>query len=173
MVGSEEHNELTARAGTWFGARATKSGIRGSHELMIRDKYIADYVALGSFQDRFQDAYFINSKRKRPAFHLGERMPADEILWTVIGYWLCVFESKISRSDFQSTFTRGITRHEPAGNMHWLITPKGMLSDDEVPEDWGLLEKSGNGLRERRMTRICDVDNNHIRMIAHRMLWKR
>ncbi len=172
MIGSEEHNALASRAATWFGSRATMSGIRGAYELRIRDKYVADYVALGTFQDRFTQAYFVHSERERPGYHFGERIPAEEVSWTSIGYWLCVFESKVSRSDFQSTFSRGVTRNAPAGHMHWLVTPKGLLRDDELPEGWGLLEKAGNGLRERLKPTIRDVGNAHVREIAHRILWK-
>jgi len=61
-----------------------------------------------------------------------------------------VFESKVSRSDFKADINkrhRGLENNSGwhATSEHWYVTPAGLVSKDEVPEGWGLLEADENG----------------------------
>ena len=123
---SRIHEELSHRALTWITNMATGRGFRGDVEIPINKGYIADAAGQLSFQWRFYKRYGI-------AF--GELLS-------------CIFESKVSRPDFFRTFDGKSNRHSPIASLHWVVTPKELVSIEEVPDFWGLLEDSGNGLRE-------------------------
>jgi hypothetical protein len=158
---SVEHNELSAKALTWLGYRATGKGIRGACEVFLGDGYVADAIAFFSPQYRYLEEY-CRPAGIDPAKHLA--------------YWLCVFEAKVSRADFLSTFgpTPGdhVNRHRPVGHMHWCVTPRGLIDPAELPLFWGLLEQSGGGLREVRMPAISSIPEPAMDHIAHILIWK-
>jgi len=172
MLGSKRHNELTNRTRGWFRSRATHRGIRWGSEIYLTSEYVADAIALGSFQWRYMTDYCKNSG-KIIRTNLTEFHKEDFEKDLVDGYWLCVFESKISRSDFLQTFKKNAgNRLIPKANMHWLVTPKTLIKVDELPKFWGLLEMSGRGLCEVRKPQICDISDEYRNEIAHNMLWK-
>jgi len=50
-MSSKEHTALSYRALSWLQSRATGKGIVGTTEVNIEDGYVADAVAIASFQD--------------------------------------------------------------------------------------------------------------------------
>lgn len=155
---SKEHAELATRSLRWLASRSTGRGIVGATEIEVMQGYIADAVALAGFQLRFLERYTINSEAIRPR----------------IQEFACVFEVKVSVPDFNSTFgttDKHANRHKPVGSLHWCVTPKNMVAPSLLPEFWGLLEASGQGLREVRMPRACVVSRPTIHKIAYQILW--
>jgi len=67
----------------------------------------------------------------------------DAIGWKSYASYL--IECKVTRSDFladQKKFHRRYPEYG-MGNHRYYMTPPGLLSSDELPEDWGLLEVDG------------------------------
>lgn len=63
-----------------------------------------------------------------------------------------LIECKASRSDFLSDKKKHF-RREPdrgMGDKRYVAVPKGLVSPDEVPDEWGLLEIGKNSVRVRR-----------------------
>lgn len=66
----------------------------------------------------------------------------------VIGFNTCgsfVVEAKTSVSDFKADLNKGFRVKYPQngmGDWRFYITPEGLLSIDELPENWGLIEVS-------------------------------
>lgn len=73
-------------------------------------------------------------------------------LWKSHGHKIEGFEIKVSRSDFLNELKQP-EKSQPVFrycNLWWLVTPKGLVQPDELPENWGLLELQDSGsLRER------------------------
>lgn len=63
------------------------------------------------------------------------------------GDFSILLEAKTSRSDFQKDKKKHFRAHPELGlgNNRYFITPKGLVSVDEVPEGWGLIEVTPRG----------------------------
>jgi len=166
---SDLHKELSTRAIAWVRSRATIKGVRGLAEVQVSDSYIADAVVLANLQYRFKKQYKIPVTRKD---YLIKVKPFDTRNLTLA----LIFETKVSRSDFLNTFKENGNNHDnrlnPVGNLHLIITPPGLVSPDEVPRPWGLLEQSGNGLREIAVPVYCEISDIQLYRIAASMLWR-
>lgn len=57
----------------------------------------------------------------------------------------CVIESKVSRADFLADQKKSFRRNPDSGMgvYRYFITPKGLISPEELPLKWGLLEVHG------------------------------
>ncbi len=85
----------------------------------------------------------------------------DAIGWR--GPFSTLVECKISRCDFSSD------RKKPFRSANWLgvglnryfLTPPGLLSVDDLPPKWGLLEFSGDKLRVAKKSELFRVNNRH------------
>lgn len=65
-----------------------------------------------------------------------------------------VVECKTSRSDFRADAKKPWRRGFPAlGTYRYMMAPAGLLTADEMPPGWGLLEVS-----RRRVIRACGMD---------------
>lgn len=74
----------------------------------------------------------------------GEEIPD---VWATNGWSVSVVEVKTSRSDFLRDKNK-ICRQNPIegiGNFRWYFAPKGLIKEDELPENWGLAEADENG----------------------------
>lgn len=155
-----EHDELKVMALTWLRNKVTGKGLRGTTEVQLADGYVADAVALCSLQYRFFQQYTGRRYPEAQPFHLN--------------YFACIFEAKASRGDFLSTFNNSDkhqNRHTPIGNLHWCVTPRGLVKADELPEFWGLLESRGSGLREIKQPKLNVIAEPAFDAIAHKLLW--
>jgi hypothetical protein len=137
-------------------------------EIQLRPGYIADVVALLSFQLRFAERYEHLSDR-----HLGGQ-PGKRIV-TVNDEAVCIFECKASRADFLATFgptpNNHINRHEKQGTLHWVVAAQGIVLDSDDLGFWGLLVQSGRGLREIRSPRRDYLTREQINAVAYELLW--
>lgn len=63
------------------------------------------------------------------------------------GHETYLIEVKVSRSDFFADRKKSFRRHpsEGIGLYRYYMAPKGMLSPDELPEKWGLIEVCNKG----------------------------
>jgi len=92
-----------------------------------------------------------------------------------INYVACLFEVKVSRHDFLSTFGSEYgkqgNRHVPIAHLHWCVVPRGVVKAQELPAFWGLLESWGDGLRERRAPELQALPDDQWIIFMHRLLW--
>jgi len=152
----ELHRELSIRSISWLNSRTTASGNRWGTEVMICPKtgWIADAVVFAFPQHRF----------------LQKIKPQPEVWPDTLLY---IFESKISRTDFNKSFSGKYTTHklELKGNLHYIVTPKNMIKQDELPEGWGWLILSGNGLKEIVVPKYNPISEDFKLKVGWRMLW--
>jgi len=70
----------------------------------------------------------------------GEGEIPDAIGWDYIG-WSIVIECKVSRSDFlRDKKKRSRKEGNVMGSEKYYLIPAGLVTKDEIPEGWGLLE---------------------------------
>lgn len=73
-------------------------------------------------------------------------------IWPSKQYQMHVFEVKVSRADFKAEMAN-LAKSEAIGqycDFFWLATPVGLVTKDEVPEAWGLIELTKGGLRVKK-----------------------
>lgn len=158
---SDLHCELQQKALTWLEGRATARGIRGSEEVCIAPGYVADAVAISGLGVK-SEKLFVGTCDRR----MGDKF-SDDFAW--------VFESKVSRGDFFGTFKEGSNKHggnrlEPIANFHMIVVPKNLITADEVPAFWGLLEKSGGGLALKKLPQYIDLSLESLHRVAYCIL---
>lgn len=76
----------------------------------------------------------------------------DVLGWTNNGVSTLI-ECKISRADFLRDETKSHRRtpDRGMGYVRWYATPRGILSKDDLPEGWGLVEMFGDGWSRARI----------------------
>ncbi len=149
-MASDLHKELSIRAISWMRSRMTRSGIRWATEFYLENGWVADAVAFAFPQIRYYDKI-----QPKPE-------PVDNFLY--------VFESKISRNDYNKSFRNG-HKCKLIGNLHYVVTPKDLIKKEELPEGWGWLIKSGNGLREIVTPKYNPISEEFKYQLGYRMLW--
>lgn len=151
---SRLHEELSFRALIWLANRATARGIMGSTEMWLKPGYSADAVAMGALQLKHEEMFlapYFETGADYKRFRWNREHEANQ---TGGDDWIFIFETKVSRADFLKTFVknnRGANRLESIGHFHFIVTPKDMVTKEEVPEFWGLLEASGRGMSLKRL----------------------
>lgn len=82
------------------------------------------------------------------------------------GFESILLEAKISRSDFLKDSNKPFRNGEVLGIGHYryYITPKGLLTIDDLPDKWGLLEVDCNG-------KVMFIHGNHPNKIPNTK-WK-
>jgi len=136
--------------------------MRSGFEVPLADSYIADWAALCGFQQRFVRRYVAEYQLER---RHGVRIMPE---------FACVFEVKVSRSDFLATFGRKKQpnlRASPHGSLHWVVAPLGMLQPEDIPGFWGLLVECGGGLREVHRPRFEPKTTSALHEIGYYLLW--
>jgi hypothetical protein len=166
------HRQLAYAIPTWLSNRTTSRGIKGDVEVAIDDGYVADYFGLCSFQNRYYSDYckFWDVPVVKESVGMGDTFKHYDL----VNYFACVFEVKVSRYDFLKTFNnsaRHANRHVPIGHLHWCVILKDIIKPDDLPSFWGLLEWTGQGLREKKKPVLCDVSNSTLDSLAHKLLW--
>jgi len=176
MGKSEKHIELQNMVVRWIRNRSYK--ICGLPESNVVG-YIADFVAIAGMHDAYHTRYARHSgltkKYMAPDFD-----PGGENIYRVHGdidrWYVCVFEVKVSRSDFLNTFGGKNTPHakarmEPAGTAHWVVAAKGVCKPGELPDFWGLLTPYGMGLTELKIPKLHILPESKLHAMAFEMLW--
>jgi hypothetical protein len=77
-------------------------------------------------------------------------------------YGVFLLECKVSRSDFLSDSKKifRVYPEEGLGDYRYYLTPQGLISVDELPNGWGLLECSGKRIRVIKQGSRFDKKNN-------------
>lgn len=81
-------------------------------------------------------------------------------IWPSKGYAIHGFEIKVSRADFIKEM-QDITKATAVSrfcDFWWLATPAGLVSVDEVPVAWGLMELCGQTLRIKKQAPASDPE---------------
>jgi len=84
---------------------------------------------------------------------------------------VALFESKVSRSDFKADMKkwhRNNSAPHPyyAGALseRWYVTPAGLVTKDEIPDGWGLLEADDSGrVSVKHRAAVVPVSENNFR----------
>ena len=164
MPPSALHVELTKRTRRWMRRRATGAGVAWASEVYLGQGYVADAVLVGSLQHRFWLEVTKSNIEEFRALGSRDRVIAPEKL-------VIVFEAKVSRSDFLATFSReNGNRLAPAGNLHYLVASDNLTNFDCLPGWWGILQQSGNGLRQIRPSIYRDVAEQQLWHAGFRVL---
>lgn len=165
MASSLQHKELTTRCRAWLHRRTTGRGMRSGFEVPLADGYVADWVCLCGMQNRYERQY------------LGSRQLERRNGVVFRTEFACVFETKVTGSDFNSTFGRTTIaqrgRGDLIGSLHWVVTPRNVSAPglSVLPPHWGLLVDAGRGLREVRSPVFNPVELHALFEIAYRILW--
>lgn len=140
---------------------ATGKGVRGATEIMVADKYVADAVVMCTLQSRF-DLKYKEASAARAAGRGDLGCLTEQV---------CIFEVKVSRSDFLATFKKDNNRLYPVGTLHWCVALPGLFDIDELPDFWGLLVPRGRGLTELKSPTFYPVSLPTLHEHAYRLLW--
>ena len=172
------HDALKTRALAWLNGRVTTKGMPCATEVCVGREYVVDAAALCSLQRSYFQRYLEGSGLRQVGDFArpGRSASYYDIVMDeeIENLFVCIFESKVSRGDYFKTFTDGKNRTEsPVGNLNWVVTTRGLVEVKEVPEKWGLLETSGNGLREIKKPKLKKLTKVDIDAIAHSLLWAR
>lgn len=170
---TKEHHELSGRCLAWLGNRVTGRGMRAEQEIFLGSKYVADAVAIASLQQRHYEGIL-----DEPSVYgfAGQSLTWEDqqrIQNRPDNDFIFVFEAKVSKGDFNSTFGKNPSnRLQPVGSLHFIVTPKGLLAENEVPTFWGLLEASGRGLRMTKRPQYQKQSQTRFLEVGYQLLWK-
>lgn len=178
MSRSSRHIELQNMIRRWIDNRSFK--MCGLPEANVVG-YIADFVAIAGMNDEHHSRYTKNSGLSKmymsPVFNKNNFGHQDyQIKGDIDRWYACVFEVKVSRSDFLNTFGNKKTAHakarmEPVGTAHWVVAEKGICKPEELPDFWGLLVPYGAGLTELKMPKLQLLPEEQLHALAFDMLW--
>ncbi|KKN35459.1 hypothetical protein LCGC14_0783620 [marine sediment metagenome] len=174
MSRSYRHIELQNMLVRWISNRSFKMcGLPEFNSI----GYVADFVAIAGMHDEYHTKYTRHSGLKKKYMRMDIN---NGDVWKIFGdidrWYVCVFEVKVSRSDFLNTFGNRKTLHskarmKPAGTAHWIVAEKGICKPEELPEFWGLLTPYGTGLTELKRPKLHILPDNKLHAIAFDMLW--
>lgn len=142
---------LGHKALKWIENKATGKGPRSCVECTLGEGYVADGASITALQNGYQKDFGVTDYED----------------------YSFIFESKVSRSDFMHTFKHrqhAGDRLIPRANFHFIVTTKGIVTLDEIPEFWGWLVESGHGLRMEKMATLCPQSKEHLYEFAYRIL---
>ncbi len=175
MSRSRRHIELQNMLVRWIGNRSFKMcGLPESNVV----GYVADFVAIAGRYNEHHERYakYAGLKTKYMSYTLTDGEPARKIFGDIHRWFVCVFEVKVSRSDFLNTFGNRESPHararmKPVGTAHWVVAEKGICKPEELPEFWGLLTPYGAGLTELKIPKLHILPEANLHAMAFDMLW--
>lgn len=176
MAVSKRHTELRNMAIRWICNRSFKRC--GLPEANIVG-YIADYVTIAGMWNAYHSRYAEHSGLKKKC-SVPEFSPGGGYTYVERGdidrWYVCVFEVKVSRSDFLNTFGNKSTPHsearmKPIGTAHWVVAERDICKPEELPDFWGLLIPYGAGLTEKKMPKLNILPDHILHAIGFDMLW--
>lgn len=96
------------------------------------------------------DRDHFNQTGRRTTLRTADALAID--LWPSAGHCIHGFEVKVSRSDWLHELADPTKADAFKRYVHhwWLVVPDAGIVRDDLPEGWGLLVVSGNGLRVKR-----------------------
>ena len=170
---SNRHIELQNMVQRWIRNRSFKlCGLPESNVV----GYLADFVAIAGMQTAHHTRYADYSGLEKKYMSWQYKTNKQEVFGDVDRWYVCVFEVKVSRSDFLNTFGGKNTPHakarmEPVGTAHWVVAEKGVCEPEELPDFWGLLIPYGAGLSERKIPKLQILPEEKLHAMAFDMLW--
>ena len=152
-MATDLHKELAIRGLSWLNSKISGKGKRWATEFCITNGYVADSCCFALQQGRFLVRMF-----NKP-----EAWPHS---------LLYIFEAKVSKTDFNKTFKNpNSNRLRLIGNIHYIVTPRDLVTVNDIPLGWGWLIKSGNGLREIMRPHYNEISEDFRNKVAYNMLW--
>ncbi len=103
-------------------------------------------------------AKFLKSRKSAEPWECANKYVAVELvtltaenpdIWATNGYHTTLVEVKTSHADFLADQKKWVRSEEAQkadmclGNFRYYLCPKGLISEDELPDKWGLLEFDG------------------------------
>lgn len=87
-------------------------------------------------------------------------------------YGNVLIEVKTSRSDFKKDFLKDGRRRDvlQLGHRRFYLTPVGLVSPEELPDGWGLLESNGSDIALVKHSDKFEEDRKAINFIYHSIL---
>ena len=177
MAASKRHKELQNITTTWIGNRSVKMIALPESNVV---GYVADLVTISRMNDAVHKRYCEFSGLTAMYMSQVWQGALLPVKWIIKGYidrhYVNVFEVKVSRSDFLSTFggkdsTHAKARLEPVGTAHWVVAEKGICEPNELSDCWGLLEPYGSGLSEKKQPKLNILTEEEIHSFAFDMMW--
>ena len=90
--------------------------------------------------------------------------------------FMIVFETKVSYSDFKSSFNgKGEWKEQPYANIHFLVCPKDFLFSFDLkglPDYWGIIEPDPQALKIIRLPKVLKIDRLFFLEAAYTILFK-
>ncbi len=148
----------------------TPKGFRGALEVKLANGYVADAVALGNLQNKYNVNYWNNHHGDPKMNHFVHERHHEQVF---------ILEAKATRTDFLNTFGslhgEHRNRFQPIGTHHWVVVAADIITPEDMEKlrFWGVLVESGNGLKEIRPPYWCNIDKSDIHKIAYRILWRK
>lgn len=95
----------------------------------------------------------------------------DVIGWKYDGISV-VIEAKISRADFLADKNKPHRNGKVIGlgNYRYYAAPAGLIEPSELPEGWGLIESSGNGMRQRKAAVVQESNQTRERVLLVQLM---
>lgn len=88
----------------------------------------------------------------------------DAIGWKKYGGKSCLIEVKVSRGDFFGDINKPHRQSvDGMGNWRYYLTPKDMITKDEVPDGWGLLWYDGKKIYKKKEATYRKLTTNAIK----------
>lgn len=154
MAKSDKHIQLQRRSLIWLENKCTQRGIRGCEEVILKPGYVCDAAAICGLQFGWQKLWVGDGIQNHQS---------DDYSF--------VFETKVSRADYLSTFrSEESNRLEQLANFHFIVAAKGVVNETEVPEMWGLLVESGQGLKICKQAPYVNHDIRRLHEFAYILL---
>ena len=128
---------------------------------MSESSEMKSHEVINAIFDRYKGPEWVRFSEVANGTGANIQRRADAIcmnIWPSGGYAVHGFEVKVSRADFLSEM-KHISKAEEIKkycDFWWLVCPKNLVSADEVPHDWGLMEVQRNGLRIRKQAQKLD-----------------
>jgi hypothetical protein len=189
------HEWLTKKTFDFLVNRVTQRGIVWRQEHTIHNGMRPDAIAFCSFQSQYY--HELIGKGYIPDYELRKRMFAkgfdysgkiigeeyqkirDECLNEYYGIeneFMIIFETKISYSDFKSSFNgNGEWKERPYAHYHFLVCPAKFSKTYDLsimPDYWGILEPSPRALQIIKLPKYYAIDRLFFLESAYTILFK-
>jgi len=172
MAPSDKHIALTHESIGWLARNRSSSGVRAATEFswFAEGKGVIYDAAALCWYARRDLLKIVGNEYANCRFDLKDPGPTGRG-----NYVACVFETKVSRSDYLSTFGPSKQPRPLAGNLHWIVLAKKVASPSEIPSPWGALVEFGRGpmlrLREVKRPSLVQVNRDQLAVFTETMLW--
>lgn len=156
------HEWLSEKTFNFLYKMCTQRGLIWRQEHTIHNGMRPDAVGFCSLQFQYEKLFATTDRKNWNS----ER---------VIDF-MFVFESKISYSDYKSSFNgSGQWKEKPYANFHFLVVPKDFSKTydlSNLPDYWGILEPKISALQIIKMPQYINIDRLFFLEAAYSILFK-